>query len=151
MNTDNADPNNPSSPDDSRDGDQSQGPLPGQRETHELKLDSYGVLVQDRPAKGRTYLLATGCLLLGGASAWLAATDIRARLPSYLVTLGVLLGILAFGPTLPLAGKERDNKRKGKKQPLGRLISVMIWAGLILALVGVFLLYGNHCGNNCGE
>jgi hypothetical protein len=108
------------------------------------------VPVQDRPVKGRAYLLAAGCLICGGVSVSLAAMDIRAKLPGYLVALGILLGILSFGPALPLMGKERDSKRKGKKPQLGWVIRVMIWAGLILGFLGLFSLTANHCGNNCG-
>jgi O-antigen/teichoic acid export membrane protein len=69
--------------------------------------------------------------------------DIRAKLPSYLVGLAVLLGILAFGPPVLLFW---DNKRDIR---LGRVFWLMIWAGLILALLGLFSLLASHCGNGC--
>jgi hypothetical protein len=60
MNTDNAGPGNPSSPDEPGDGEQPQGLLPGQPETHqELELDAYGVPVQDRPVKGRAAVVGS--------------------------------------------------------------------------------------------
>jgi hypothetical protein len=104
------------------------------------------VPVQDRPPQGLAYLLAAGGIICGGASAWLAVMDIRAKLHGYLVALGFLLPSLAMVSIMLLFGQIID-KRKMK---LGRVLRVMILAGMILALVGIFVLARNHCGGNCG-
>jgi hypothetical protein len=142
MNTDDADPGSPSSPDDSRDGEQPPDLVPGQPQAHELELDSYGVPVQDRPAKGRAYLVAAGGLICGGVSAWLAIVNSRAKLPAGLVMLGMLFAISTTGVPW-LLGKVDKRKKHGW------VIWVMIWAGLILALLGFSGLYAVSCPN-CG-
>jgi hypothetical protein len=146
MNTADADPGNPSSPDEPWDGQQPQDLLPGQLQAHELELDAYGVPVQTRPTKGRAYLVAAGGLICGGVTAWLAVMDVRAKLPGYLVALGILLGVLSGVPiVLLLYGDE-----KWKRKQLGRVIIAMIGAGVILGFLGMLVISGSHCGNNCG-
>ena len=148
MSPDDADPGNPSSPDDSRDGAQSQDPQPGQPATHELELDAYGMPVQDRPAKGRAYLLVAGCFFFGGVSAWLGIMNYLAKLPNHYRVAGcVLSALLTFGLAALL---ERENDRSGGllKKQLDRAIIVRRF-GIILACVGLIsLVWFKNCGDN---
>ena len=89
-------------------------------------------------------MLAAGGLICGALSAWLAIMNDRARLPGYLVALGEALAFLSLVPVLLLY---RGLKRKRKKY--GLVILVMIWAGLIFALLGFSGLYAISCPN-CG-
>jgi hypothetical protein len=131
MDTDDGDPANPSSLNEPRDSEQPQDLQPGQPETHEPELDAYRVPTRDRPVRGRAYLLAAGCLVFGGISAWLAVKNHLARLPGYLFAVGVLSALLTYGMAALLLVEDRRSGGQLKKQ-----LRWMILVGVILAAVG---------------
>lgn len=111
MGTDDADPGNPSGPDDPGMASSHKVYSPGQPATHELELDAYGVPVQDWP-EGRAYLLIVGCFFFGGVSAWLGIMKHLAKLSQaqlhYLVAGCVLSAKNEWLGLIDVAGMELE-------------------------------------------
>jgi hypothetical protein len=122
MNTDDTDPGNPSSLKELWPG--------GQPQVFDQELDSYGVPVVARPAKGRVCLLAAGALIFASVSELLAAADLGHRLSGYLAALGILSAVLAI-----VLGTLLEKRRKRKQ--LGWVIQASVWVAYILALLGI--------------
>jgi hypothetical protein len=101
------------------------------------------VPVQDRPAKGRAYLLVAGCFITGGVSAFLAVLDFRRELPSSQTGWGIVLAFASWGLAYLL---HPDDKRQ--RELLTWVGMALMVAGMILALVGFSGLASMSC--NCG-
>ena len=149
MNTNNADPDNPPSPDDFRDGEQRQDALLGQPQGDEPQLDAYGVPVQDRPGKGRAAGVVTGCLICAIVPAVLAIVEgIYHDIPSTLVLLGVIIGFLPGGAAaFTERWHEEIQKKIEKKIQLGVVARRILIGAMIVGGISAFVLMGIYDPN----
>ena len=145
MNTDDADPGNPSRQNEFRDGEQPDNlpPRPGGRHR---RLGPDGVPVQARWAEGRVMhllawaeipmpLLAAGCLIFGGVSAGLAVNNQHRS--AALVAVCVLLSLLSGGMAILGLGEISESKMQG-----GWVIWLALIVGSALAVLGFGPLKG---------
>jgi len=153
MNTDDADPGNPSSPDDSRDGEQPQGLLPGRPETYELELDAYGVPVQGRPMKGLAAVVITGCTICAIVPAVLAIVEgVYHDVPPTLVWLGLIIGFLPGGVAAFTTERwqEKIQKKIEKKIQLGVVARRIVIGAMTVGFISAFALMGIYDPNALG-
>ena len=135
MNTDDADPGNPSRQNEFRDGEQPDNlpPRPGGRHR---RLGPDGVPVQARWAEGRVmHLLAAGCLIFGGVSAGLAVNNQHRS--AALAAVCVLLSLLSGGMALLVLTEISESKMQG-----GWVIRLALIVGSALAVLGFGPLKG---------
>jgi hypothetical protein len=156
MNTDDADPGNPSRQNEFRDGEQPDNlpPRPGGRHR---RLGPDGVPVQARWAEGRVMhllawaegrvmhllawaeipmpLLAAGCLIFGGVSAGLAVNNQHRS--AALAAVCVLLSLLSGGMALLVLTEISESKMQG-----GWVIRLALIVGSALAVLGFGPLKG---------
>jgi hypothetical protein len=134
MNTDDADPGNPSRQNEFRDEEQPDDLPPGPGGRHR-RLGPDGVPVQDRWAEGPMYLFAAGCLIFGGVSAGLAVNNQHKSVA--LVAVGVLSALLSGGMAWPLLEEIIESKMR-----VGWVIRLALIVGFALAWVGFLGLTG---------
>jgi hypothetical protein len=151
MNTDDADPGNPSRQNEFRDGEQPDDLPPGPGGRHR-RLGPDGVPVQDRWAEGRMHLLAAGCLnrwaegrmhllaagclIFGGVSAGLAVNNQHRS--GALVAVCVLLSLLSGGSGMAVLGLGEISESK-----MGGWV---IWLALIVGFALAVLGFGPPIG-----
>jgi hypothetical protein len=141
MNTDDADPGNPSSLSEPQRGGQPEDLLPGQPEDYKPELDAYGLPVQDRRTTGLIYLGVTGCLICAVVSAWLPIMALKyhssRNVPGWLAWLDVGAAALACG----LAWMSLDGAKK-KKYQLGVVSRSILVAGFIVGAISIAIMLG---------
>ena len=105
--------------------------MPGTGQAGKPELDAGGVPAPGRPARDRDRLLLIASLSCGIVSAGLAITDSNHKLAGYQVAVGFLAGGLAWGLLAFLKDKNKSWKQ------LGVMRRIIIWAAMLLAIVGV--------------
>lgn len=113
-------------------GEQLQDRPQGQAGVIEPELDTYGLPVRHRPARDRIQLSAIACLICGIVGAGLAAGKAaHPHLPGYLLDLAWLPSLAAAALWAALLDK--------KRKQLGVGTQGVIWAGFILAVIGILI------------
>ena len=119
--------------------EQQQDALPGQPPSDGRELDADGVPVQEQPAKDRIYLLGViAPLICGVVSTGLEymalAYPIIHNLPGWKGWLGPGAGFLAIATAFAALYRAQNKKLK-----LGVASRVIVWTGMILGGIGLFL------------
>jgi hypothetical protein len=145
--TDDLGQNDPSGLPVPQDGEQPQDTLLGQPPGGEPELDTYGVPVQDRPAKGRVYLGVTAssvCAVISGLLVIVPHTSPYYKLPAWQVWLGAAAGLLAA-----LLAKMTLKRAEKDKQQLGVPGRSILWAISIVGFAGFVFMMGDLQGPLC--